>query len=228
MLKYLFSCVVTTFLIVTAPFNLFMPVKKVHAASFAKTAAPKAKTKPAAQDSVCTSHILNTEEALGLPSGMLLAVSIVETGVGGKPNPYSVHKKGRSYYAKTPAQAKALITNKDGSYIRNTSVGCMQLQTTYHHRNFKSFNEMVSPEANVRYGGNYLKRHYKTYGNWSRAVRRYNGGKAAATRNYLCKVHNVLKQIDPQSARLLDSSSCGASKPYVSQATLESFQAFYS
>jgi len=215
--KYLPLCLITVFLVTLSLFNLFGPIKKVEASS------PALKT-----SSLCTHHILSTEEELALPSGMLLAISIVEAGVNGKPHPYAVHKRGRSYYAKSPAHAKSLITNKNGSYLRNTSVGCMQLQTTYHHKKFASFDEMISPEANVKYGGNYLKKHFKTYGNWSRAVRRYNGGKARQTRRYLCKVYNVLRQIELNSARLLDHSACGSSKPYVSHAILDAYQSFHS
>ncbi len=222
MIKYVLSCFTAAFLIATSPFNIFMPVKKSHAATYSAKSLKKSSA-----GSSCTHHILHTEKALGIPSGMLLAVSIVETGVGGTPQPYAVHKKGRSYYAKNANHAKSLITYKNGSFMRNTSVGCMQLQTTYHRKKFKSFDEFISPEANVRYGGRYLKRHFKTYGNWSRAVKRYNGGKPARTRRYLCKVHNVLKQIDPSSAKLLNNSACGSSKPYVSHATKNAFRAFY-
>ena len=80
---------------------------------------------------------------------------------------------------------------------KSIDVGCMQINTKYHLKNFKDLYHLVEPEENVKYAAIYLLKLYKKHKSWNEAVSRYHSSIPKRKKNYLKKVYtywNDLRQ----------------------------------
>lgn len=138
---------------------------------------------PAASE--CIPHIIKAELEYGIPSGLLLAISQVESSL----QPWAVNLNGKSYYPETRKGAERLLLNKDGTHRKgHTAVGCMQLAVRWHKQAFETSYHMLEPAANVDYGAKFLKSLYKRYGSWKEAIKHYHGGTVLENKVYFTKV----------------------------------------
>lgn len=164
-----------------------------------------------AQPTSCTDHALEAERQYQIPAGLLVSLSLVETGMGGKPQPFVINDDGRAVRAETMEEASRHIRDRAGRLREGLFVGCMQLSVTYHARNFKPVEHILDPRQNVFYAARYLKRLRAEMGSWTKAVGRYQGGSREQRLAYVCKVNGHLAQLEPRSAALLDSAHCDRS-----------------
>ncbi|CAK0753173.1 Lytic transglycosylase domain-containing protein [Azospirillaceae bacterium] len=156
----------------------------------------------------CSGHLIQVEQRLHIPSGLLLAIALVESGQDGEPQPYAISVGNRSHFAQDAHGALRLIQDRNGGMRSNVYVGCMQLSLTHHHKNFKPVERIVDPEANVLYAGKLLVRLHGEVGTWKAAVARYNGASPQHAQAYLCRVWQHLVEFDWKSARMLESPRC--------------------
>lgn len=163
----------------------------------------------------CQVQAAAVEKQLNIPKGLLLAISLVESGKGGAPQPYALSLNSRAVAARSPGEvASRLRAAGGGGVVRNAYVGCMQISVRHHRTAFGSLDKMADPKANVLYAGRMLAKFHKDTGSWSKAVIRFNG--AASHRQavaYVCKVWNHLSSLDTDSARTLEQPGCGAMHP---------------
>lgn len=172
----------------------------------------------------CLTHILAAEKKYNLPSGLLLAISLVESGYEGKPHPYAMHLNGKSVFANDLKEASSHMRLQNGKLKPNISVGCMQLQVYYHKGHFDPVENILVPAENVDYAGRFLADLRYRFKNWTFAVRRYNGGSHPQMDQYLCKVYSHLKVLNPETAKLIYRPSCARNKaPYIAAETKEAF-----
>lgn len=156
----------------------------------------------------CAEYAVEAERELGIPRGLLLAMSLVESGRSGDPHPYAMNINGRSVYAGSREEAVGRLRDSAGRLISKATVGCMQL-SVYHHRSaFKPVERILDPEHNVGYAARYLRRLHDEMGSWTAAVARYNGASYERTQAYVCKVWRHLSALDAASAEILDVKSC--------------------
>ncbi len=169
--------------------------------------APLAAKPALAQDS-CVTHAVEAEQKLNIPSGLLVAIALVESGQDGTPHPFAMSLQGRSYFARNVGDAAKHIRDHRGQLRSNTYVGCMQLSLASHQGQFRPVERIVEPRDNVFYAGQLLVRFHGEEGNWKTALARYNGGSNRRAQAYVCKIWQNLSELDAQSAKLLASSRC--------------------
>ncbi|AWJ91212.1 lytic transglycosylase (plasmid) [Azospirillum baldaniorum] len=177
-------------------------------------ASPVLLAKPAAaQDSSCVSHAVEAERKFNIPSGLLVAIALVESGQDGAPTPFAMSVEGRPVYARNANDAARHLRDKRGQLRQNVYVGCMQISLGTHRGEFQPVERIVDPRENVYYAGRLLLRLHGEQGSWKTAVARYNGGSTRQAQNYVCKIWQHLNELDPKSAKLLESARCGDSEP---------------
>lgn len=174
----------------------------------AAAAAAIALSAPAVRAESCTDAVIEAETVHGIPPGLLLAMSLVESGQAGEPHAYAMNVAGRTVVAADPRDGERRVVDGRGRLRAEAFVGCLQLSVRYHRRHFASVAGMLDPWENASYGAAYLRNHYETLGDWGAAVERYQGGGAAARVAYRCKVHAALERLDPVSAQQIASRRC--------------------
>ncbi len=162
----------------------------------------------AARGESCLEHIGAAETQLGIPKGLVLSISLVESALNGAPYPYAMNVRGRTIYDRSARAAARHLRDRAGRLNRHIFVGCMQLSLTYHHQAFQPVERIIAPHDNVWYGAQYLRRLHGRVGSWTRALQRYQGGTRRQQSAYVCKVWNYLVRLNPDSARLLDAGHC--------------------
>ncbi len=192
--------------IATAPAQANQPKRQAPAAAAPETPRP---SQQAIGPNSCTEHALEAERLFQIPAGLLVALSLVETGMGGKPQPFVINDDGRAVRNDSKEEAQRHLRDRAGRLKDGLFVGCMQLSVTHHVRNFKPAEQILDPRENVFYAARYLKRLRGEMGSWSKAVGRYQGGTRQQRLAYLCKVGDHLSQLEPRSAAILDSAHCG-------------------
>src|SRR3546814_188966 len=157
------------------------------------TAAPLAE---AAEPNACRTAIRAAEVRYDIPTDLLLAMGMVESGL----NPFAINLAGRAKLPDNVAAAELLLVDADGHHYRDVTIGCMQLHARWHKASFGNQPErMLDAAANVDYAAHYLRRLYKDEGSWRVAVGRYNAGSKGgrAYNRYIC--------LDRKSTRLNSS-----------------------
>ena len=134
-----------------------------------------------------------------LPNKLLTSIALVESGIKKsefKSWPWTLNVSGKSMYFDSKLETlKYLKSNIN--LQKSIDVGCMQINTRYHLKNFKDLSHLVEPEENVKYAAVYLLKLYKKYKSWNEAVSRYHSSIPKRKKNYLKKVYtywNDLRQ----------------------------------
>ena len=173
----------------------------------------------------CVPHAVEAEQKLGIPSGMLVAIALVESGQDGAPHPFAMSVQGRPYCARNINDAARHLRDHRGQPRSNTYVGCMQLSVASHRGEFQPLEKIVEPRDNVFYAGQLLVRLHGEEGNWKTALARYNGSSGRRAQAYVCKIWQSLSELDAQSAKLLASPRCEDTDPVsVAPGTRRSFR----
>lgn len=186
-----------------------------------------ARSQPArTQPAQCTDFAIEAEREHDLPAGLLLSIALVESGMGGIPQPYALNLGGRPVMATSQDEARALLRDGAGRLRTNVTVGCMQISLTYHKEHFKPVDRILDPKANVFYAARYLKRLRAETGSWTKAVARYQGGSQRQRLAYLCKVHSNLSALTAEGASILDATHCpdGIAPPGIAPETRQKFR----
>jgi len=181
--------------------------------------------KPVLAQDACVAHAVEAERKFNIPPGLLVAISLVESGQDGAPNPYVMSVGGRAVYARSANDAARHLRDKRGQLKENVYVGCMQLSLSTHRGQFQPVERIVEPKENVFYAGRLLLRLHGEEGSWKTAVARYNGASPRQAQGYICKIWQHLNELDAKSAKLLESARCGDSEPAnIAPATRRTFR----
>ncbi|MEI6558757.1 MAG: transglycosylase SLT domain-containing protein [Rhodospirillaceae bacterium] len=173
----------------------------------------------------CHTNTSAVERQLHIPNGLLLAISLVESGIDGVPQPNAVSLGARTVQTSSRADALRRIQGRDGALRRDAFVGCMQLSVRHHRGAFHSIEAMIEPKSNIWYAGHMLVRMHAETGSWSRAVARYQGGSRSQSHAYVCRVWNHLAELDWGSAKTLEPRRCGEmNPPEIAPKTRRAFQ----
>lgn len=153
-------------------------------------AAPTTGVRPAPEGGPCEAEIARAARRWGVPTGVLHAVGLTETGRGGVLSPYALNIDGVTVF---PASAEAALrrfeqARSDGAKF--VDMGCMQINHRFHAAAFPSTAAMLEPARNVDYAARFLKQLRDRHGGWTLAVARYNAGpdNDPAQKRYVCTV----------------------------------------
>ncbi len=144
----------------------------------------------AALPDLCEREMKQAAAKYKIPLGILYAVGLTETGIGGHLHAYALNLQGDTVYSLGKEQAIRRFNAAKASGMRLIDIGCMQLNYFYHGNRFSSVEQMFDPHSNVDYAARYLKDLKESEGTWTIAVARYNAGKNndPAQKRYVCKV----------------------------------------
>lgn len=125
-----------------------------------------------------------------MPTGILYAVGLTETGRRGSLQPYALNIAGRAVFARSPAQALAEFEAARAGGTKLIDMGCMQINHHYHGEKFASPAAMLDPALNVDYAARFLVELKRRHRTWSMAVARYHAGpdNDPAQKRYICRV----------------------------------------
>jgi len=90
--------------------------------------------------------------------------------------------------AKSSLEASKIIRPYLKKGYTNIDIGIAQINWHWHGYNFKSVDEMLIPENNIRYAAKVLTDLYKKHGDWQKVVRFYHSAKPHHHRKYSRKV----------------------------------------
>ena len=127
---------------------------------------------------LCLTEISRQEAALGIPSGLLAAISLVESGRRGqdgqrRPWPWTLNINGQgAFYADQTSARQSLGQAMTGGR-RQVDVGCMQVNLQAHGEAFASLTEALDPARNVAYAASFLVALHQETGSWERATAYY-------------------------------------------------------
>jgi soluble lytic murein transglycosylase-like protein len=142
----------------------------------------------------CEDLIATAERQLKVPTQLLHAISIVESGRWNEarnrsePWPWTVYAQSRGQRFASKAEAIAEIERLQQIGVRNIDVGCMQVNLRYHGKAFSSLDEALNPLLNVAYAARFLRSLYEKTRSWTTAMARYHSATPKHARNYRKKV----------------------------------------
>ena len=115
----------------------------------------------------CNYFTKKYERIYNLPHNLLTSIALVESGIRKKKNHYTswpgtLNVSGKSFYFDHRTELIAYL-DQNFSPKKSIDVGCMQINTRYHLKNFNNLDELVDPEKNVRYAAIFLTDLYKKY-----------------------------------------------------------------
>jgi soluble lytic murein transglycosylase-like protein len=145
---------------------------------------------PAQEANLCEREMTRAASKYKIPLGILFAVGLTETGIGGNLHAYALNLEGNTVYSLSKEQAIERFHAARAAGLKLIDVGCMQLNHHFHGDRFSSVSEMLDPYRNVDYAAKFLAELKEREGSWTLAVARYNAGKNndPAQKRYVCRV----------------------------------------
>jgi len=157
----------------------------------------------------CRPFIAPAERYYALPSGLLGAMAMVESGYRGMPHPWALNLAGQAVMAPDFASAARLLRAPDGRIRRDVAIGCLQIHMGWHLAPFGAPEWALLPRYNVWYAALFLHRLGEQYGSWRAAVAHYHASDPDAERRYLCRVSAQLQRAAPATRIAVGLPLCG-------------------
>lgn len=142
----------------------------------------------------CDRAALAAEAEWHLPSGLLSAIGIVESGRSGLGRlrpvawPWSVTADGRDLYPPGRPAAVAAVRALQAAGARYIDVGCFQIDLLYHPEAFASLEAAFDPAANAQAAARLLSRARLASGSWEAAIALYHSATPMRGARYLQQV----------------------------------------
>ncbi|HSU04021.1 MAG TPA: lytic transglycosylase domain-containing protein [Acetobacteraceae bacterium] len=127
----------------------------------------------------CEAAIRAAQAAQHLPTGLLSALALVESGrpdprMGTvRPWPWTINVEGQGLFFANKASAVAAVQVLQASGIRSIDVGCLQVNLLHHPAAFASLEQAFDPTANARYAARFLAALHDRSQDWMQAAGDY-------------------------------------------------------
>lgn len=147
--------------------------------------------------SLCRTATRSVERRMGLPSGLLGAISLAESGRWDARRresfawPWTVTSGKESHYFPSRAAAVAEVRRLQAAGVSNIDVGCMQVNLHYHPDAFETLEQAFEPQVNATYAAGFLRSLRETHRSWHVAIQRYHSSDRARYVPYRRKVVNL-------------------------------------
>jgi hypothetical protein len=144
----------------------------------------------------CAVHVAQYEKHHNIPTGLLHAISKVESGrkdITGRivAWPWTVNAEGQGYYFPTKEAAIKAVQKMQLKGIKSIDVGCMQVNLYHHPRAFRNLNEAFDPDTNVAYAARFLTGLKNEHASWRTAVAHYHSANPVHHTSYRQNVLGV-------------------------------------
>lgn len=159
---------------------------------------------------LCAPHIRHEEKRYDIPTFLLYAIAIGESGryLRGEnrsvPWPWTVTAMGKSMYFPGPASAVSYVNGLQADGYTNIDVGCMQVNLRAHSAVFRSIEEAMDPKSNVAYAASFLNELRQRHKAWSKAVGYYHSATPHLNTRYRKKIatlwHDVAHKVSGDRA----------------------------
>ena len=132
----------------------------------------------------CRRAIAAAEPRSGLPTGLLVAIAMVESGRSDprtgrfEPWPWALNVEGESRMPESRAAAVAEVAALQAAGRRSIDIGCMQVNLLHHPRAFPDVPSGLEPATNIQYAINFLRDLHARFGNWAEAIANYHSADA--------------------------------------------------
>jgi hypothetical protein len=150
-----------------------------------------------AEAAICAQATAATEVDQGLPTLILGAISLAETGrwdAARKASyawPWTVTSGDDARYLATKAEAIAVVKAMQARGVTNIDVGCMQINLAYHPDAFTSLDQAFDPMANAAYAGVFIGQLQDQFRSWSRSIATYHSSTRKFGLPYLKRVQRL-------------------------------------
>lgn len=149
---------------------------------------------------LCTDQTARLEKTEKIPTHLLTAISLTETGRWQKgareilawPWTVTAHGRGEHFDTKEEALMEVEILRTQG--VRNIDVGCMQINLKYHDDAFASLSAALDPKTNTKYAATFLKKLYERKKDWMKAVGAYHSSTPDKNLKYRTKLTRLWKK----------------------------------
>jgi hypothetical protein len=126
----------------------------------------------------CASHIDSFEKQHKIPSGLLHAISKVESGRKDDTGrivawPWTVNAEGAGYFFATKEEAIIAVKQMMREGTKSIDVGCMQVNLYHHPNAFDTLSDAFDPQTNIHYAAKFLGGLKNEHGTWQKAVAHY-------------------------------------------------------
>lgn len=157
---------------------------------------------PYAADS-CGRAASSVETTAGLPSGLLRAIGLVETGrqnpLAGRRTawPWAIDVGGQDHWFEGPDAAIDAVRALQAQGASSIDVGCFQINLLHHPNAFASLQDAFDPMTNAAYAARFLLRLHAATGSWDQAIMQYHSADPARGGPYLARVMAHLPMMLP-------------------------------
>ena len=172
---------------------------------------PETKTTFEASDNeVCALFLARMEEKYAIKTHLLETIASVESGILDHQTgqfvswPWSVNVHGKGYRFATKEEAVQKVKELQAQGIKSIDVGCMQISLKFHGDSFESVEDALSPEKNVEYSAQFLKKLYTQKGSWQKAAMAYHSKIPSHGQKYKAK---LLKRFEKIKVAFLSTAS---------------------
>ncbi|MGL4238156.1 transglycosylase SLT domain-containing protein [Tabrizicola sp.] len=131
----------------------------------------------------------------GVPLDVLLAISVVETGRGDRPWPWTVNTAGEGQWFESLEEAEDYVAGVLDQGLTNVDLGCFQLNYRWHADAFASIADMLDPGRNATYAAEFLAQHFAETGDWAKAAAAYHSATPEYAEAYQAKFETVLADL---------------------------------
>ena len=147
---------------------------------------------------ICEKIAKIVEKKYKLPEGILVSISLAETGKKNKSGsisswPWSLNHDGKSLFFNSKSNAYEYIIKNLNDKSKNIDVGCMQVSIKWHSDKFDSIEAMLDPYQNIDYAAKFLIDLKNNHGSWKKAIKYYHSSTAKLNKKYYSKVENLWK-----------------------------------
>lgn len=129
-------------------------------------------------------YIAYVEKQNNIPSGLLLSIASVESGL----KPFAMNVNGKAIFPKSYNEAVRVAKEALAVGATNIDLGVMQVNYRWHNEQFSSLEAMLHPKTNIKYAGALLAGLYKQHGSWHKAVRFYHSARPEYHLKYSRKI----------------------------------------
>jgi hypothetical protein len=148
---------------------------------------------------MCRPALAAAEARYGIPTGLLQAIGIVESGrrdeaTGTRqPWPWTINAEREPHLFDTKDQAVAWVRQAQTRGMRSIDTGCAQVNLMHHPDAFASLEQAFDPTANADYAARFLRQLRDTTagGNWMTAVGYYHSQTPELAETYRQQVQAV-------------------------------------
>lgn len=144
----------------------------------------------------CTRHFPRYERKLGIPTHLLSAIALTESGRFHKglniqlPWPWTISSGGKGQYFKSKEEAVAAVKKLQAKGVTNIDIGCMQVNMRHHGDAFSSVEQAFEPQNNIAYAAKFLRNLYDENRTWKDAASDYHSRTPSLGKKYVGRVYN--------------------------------------